>query len=220
MKIIIYKITCNKNNKVYIGQTSETLKKRFNRHMGYQKDEHDTKFYRAVRKYGKSAFSICEIDRATTQDELDEKEVYWIKHYDAVKKGYNSKESKGKCGGDTLTNHPNKRIISEKIRASKLGDKNPMRKNGGLKGIKNGMYGVKGKDNVNSRKCVSISVNNPSEVCFFNSIRELQKHHSVTTDTMVSFRCNGRTKSPYKGYYFKYYEDYIEGQSTIENTSI
>lgn len=40
----IYKITCKINNKVYIGQTIETLTQRFNRHMGYQKDEHDTKF--------------------------------------------------------------------------------------------------------------------------------------------------------------------------------
>ena len=26
--------------------------------MGYQKDEHDTKFYRAIRKYGKENFKI------------------------------------------------------------------------------------------------------------------------------------------------------------------
>lgn len=46
----IYKITCKVNNKVYIGQTTETVSKRFSRHMGYQKNDHDTKFYRAVRK--------------------------------------------------------------------------------------------------------------------------------------------------------------------------
>ena len=37
----------------YIWQTTESLDKRFKRNMGYQKDEHDTKFYRAIRKYGK-----------------------------------------------------------------------------------------------------------------------------------------------------------------------
>ena len=41
----VYKITCKVNNKIYIGQTIESLTQRFNRHMGYQKDEHDTKFY-------------------------------------------------------------------------------------------------------------------------------------------------------------------------------
>lgn len=71
--MIIYKITCIVNNKVYIGQTSETLKQRFSRHMGYQKEEHDTKFYRAVRKYGRNQFTIEQIDYAYNQDELDEK---------------------------------------------------------------------------------------------------------------------------------------------------
>ena len=82
--------------------------------MGYQKDEHDTKFYRAVRKYGTENFYIEEIDRATTQEELDEKELYWINKLDAVNNGYNTKSVKGKCGGDTLSNHPNKKAISEK----------------------------------------------------------------------------------------------------------
>ena len=187
--------------------------------MGYQKDEHDTKFYRAVRKYGIENFYIEQIDTANTQGELDEKELYWINKLDSVKIGYNSKAYKGKCGGDTLSNHPNKHIISEKIRQSKLGDKNPMRINGGLKGERNGMFGKRGKEHHNSKKCVSISVDNPKDIKFFDSIRELQKYHNVTTDTMVSLRCNGKTKSPYKGYYFKYYEDYIEGQQTIESIS-
>lgn len=215
----IYKITCKINNKVYIGQTTETLTQRFNRHMGYQKDEHDTKFYRAIRKYGKDNFYIELLEEVSNQKELDEREYYWICFYDSVKKGYNTKNSIGKCGGDTLSNHPNKEIISEKIRQSKLGDKNPMRINGGLKGERNGMFGKRGKEHHNSKKCVSISVDNPKDIEFFDSIRELQKYHNVTTDTMVSLRCNGKTKSPYKGYYFKYYEDYIEGQQTIESIS-
>ena len=69
------------NQKVYIGQTSETIEKRFARHMGYQKDEHDTKFYRAIRKYGKENFKIEAIDFADTQEELDQKEIYYIKLY-------------------------------------------------------------------------------------------------------------------------------------------
>lgn len=140
-KFIIYKITCKINNKIYIGQTTETLEQRFSRHIGYQKNEHDTKFYRAIRKYGIDNFYIEELDIAKNQSELDDKELFWINKLDAVNKGYNSKAVKGKCGGDTLSNHPNKEAISEKIRQSKLGDKNPMRIYGGLKGERNGMYG-------------------------------------------------------------------------------
>jgi group I intron endonuclease len=91
--LTIYKITCLVNQKVYIGQTSESIEKRFARHMGYQKDEHDTKFYRAIKKYGKENFQIEAIDSADTQDELDRKEVYYIHLYDSVKNGYNSKNS-------------------------------------------------------------------------------------------------------------------------------
>lgn len=98
--MIIYKITCKVNNKVYIGQTCEDINKRFRRHMGYQSLEHDTKFYRAVRKYGKENFYIEQIDSADTQEELDDKEIYWINYYDSAQNGYNTRTSKSKCGGE------------------------------------------------------------------------------------------------------------------------
>lgn len=219
MKILrIYKITCKVNNKLYIGQTNEPLKQRFKRHMGYQKDEKDTKFYRAVRKYGTENFYIEEIDVAETQEELDEKEIYWINYYDSVNSGYNSKNTKGKCGGDTLTNHPNIEEIKEKIRQSKMGDKNPMRINGGLKGERNGMYGKRGKETPSARECIAISVDG-SNIIPFDTLQDLQKHFDVTTLGMVSMRCSGKTKSPYKGYYFRYKEDYEKSLSTIERVS-
>ena len=201
---------------MYIGQTNETIEKRFKRHMGYQKDYYDTKFYRAVRKYGVDNFYIEEIDRAATQEELDEKELYWINKYESVLKGYNSKATKGKCGGDTLTNHPNKEEISEKIRQSKLGDKNPMRINGGLKGERNGMFGRTGCNSTTARKCVAISEDD-KEVLKFDTLSDMKNYFNVTTLGMVTVRCQGKTKSPYKGYYFMYYEDYIKSQSTIES---
>jgi len=137
----VYKITCKINNKVYIGQTYQTLHKRFTKHMSKPKEGIDTKFYRAIRKYGKDNFYIELIEEVETQEELDIREYYWINYYNSVEEGYNSKNSIGKCGGDTLSNHPNREEISNKISKSKLGDKNPMRINGGLKGEKNGMYG-------------------------------------------------------------------------------
>lgn len=195
------------------------MEKRFKRHIGYQKDEHDTKFYRAVNKYGGKMFYIEQIDSANTQEELDEKDIYWINKLDSITNGYNSKSSKGKCGGDTLSNHPNKKDISRKIRNSKLGDKNPMRKNGGLRGSRNGMFGRCGKDAPSSRRCVAISVLS-DDVIIFDTLSELKNYFQVTTLGMVSSRCIGRTKAAYKGYYFKYYEDYMESQSTIESVAL
>ena len=186
--------------------------------MGYQKNEHDTKFYRAINKYGVENFYIEQIDSADTQTQLDAKEIYWINKLDSIAKGYNTKSSKGKCGGDTLSNHPNKQQISDKIRNSKLGDKNPMRRNGGLRGIRNGMFGRYGKDAPSSRKCVAILALS-NQVIEFDTLSDLKNYFKVTTLGMVSSRCSGRTKSAYKGYYFKYYEDYMESQSTIESVA-
>ena len=59
MKGIIYKAT-SPSGKVYIGQTIKTLKKRKIEHFSraFNKNNlYNTKFYYAIRKYGKYAFS-------------------------------------------------------------------------------------------------------------------------------------------------------------------
>ena len=183
--------------------------------MGYQKDEHDTKFYRAIRKYGKENFKIESIDFANTQEELDQKEIYYINLYDSVKSGYNSKDSIGKCGGDTLSEHQNINEIKEKLRQSKLGDKNPMRIYGGLRGSRNGMYGKNGKLNPFAKRCKAISVDG-SDIKYFDTLTELKEYFNVTTLGMVTMRCRGKTKSPYNGYYFRYCEEDEKSQTTIE----
>ena len=217
--MIVYKITCLVNGKVYVGQTSEPIERRFKRHMGYQKYEHDTKFYRAVLKYGVENFTIEQIDTAESQNELDEKEVYWINYYDSVNKGYNTRSDRGKCGGDTLTNNPNLDEIRKKLSVSKLGDNNPMRILGGLKGSKNGMFGKRGKEVPSSRPCVAVSVSG-DDVKYFDCMTDLKNYFQVTTLGMISLRCSGKTKSPYKGYYFKYKDDYEKGLTTIESIAM
>ena len=181
--MIVYKITNIKNNKVYIGQTKETLKQRFSRHMGYQALEHDTKFYRAVRKYGKESFIIEQIDTAFNQDELDEKEVYWIRYYNAVEDGYNSNDHKGRVGGDTLSNHPNIKEISKKISDSKMGAKNPRAR------------GVIAKNILTN------------ETFKFGSACECARELGFPNHTCISKRGLGEIKIPYKG---KWLFEYID----------
>ena len=220
MQHIVYKIVCTVNNKVYIGQTNKTLEERLKRHFKASREERtkNVKFYRAIRKYGESNFNIFLIEEVNNQEELNEREFYWINKYNSVVEGYNSKASKGKCGGDTLTNHWNKEAISQKIRESKLGDKNPMRVNGGLRGERNGMYGKRGSEVASARKCASVN-KNTYEVKEFECLSHLKKYFNVTTLGMVSSRCAGKTKSDYNGWYFYYYEDYMKSQETIERVS-
>ena len=79
--MIIYKITNKLNNKIYIGQTVRDLQTRFDEHMRDQTS--NDYFHLAVRKYGKDAFLIEQIDTAETIEELNEKEIYWIKQYNS-----------------------------------------------------------------------------------------------------------------------------------------
>ena len=125
----IYKIINIQNNKVYIGQTIRPVKDRFNRHINDALNNIiDTHFARAIRKYGKENFQIEIIDTAQSQNELNEKERYWIQYYNSVKEGYNETDAISKCGGNTYQSKTEEEmeIIKEKIRQTKIGAKNPM----------------------------------------------------------------------------------------------
>lgn len=91
----IYRITCLVTGKVYIGQTTVTVKRRWKRHLQASVSE-DTKFYRAIRKYGEENFSVDKICflKAETKEELkellNEKEKHFIKIFNSKNRGYNS----------------------------------------------------------------------------------------------------------------------------------
>lgn len=91
---IIYKVTNKENNKVYIGQTIQTLQERKNKHYykARQKNDYNTHFINALRKYPENSFTWEIIDTANSQDELDDKEKEWITYYNSVEKGYNTKD--------------------------------------------------------------------------------------------------------------------------------
>ena len=125
----IYKITNIQNNKVYIGQTIRPIEQRFHRHLNDALNNIlDTHLARAIRKYGKDSFIIEEIDNAQTQDELNQKEQYWIRYYNSVKDGYNETDAISKCGGNTYQSKTKEEmeVIKDKIRQTKIGANNPM----------------------------------------------------------------------------------------------
>lgn len=112
--LIIYKATNLINGKVYIGQTINTLEYRKNQHFREAKSKrrNTVYFHNALNKYGYENFKFEEIDSANTQEELDEKERYWIKYYDSINKnkGYNL-DSGGHSGG--IKSEETKRKIGE-----------------------------------------------------------------------------------------------------------
>lgn len=86
----IYLITNDVNLKVYVGQTIQTLNKRFNGHCCYSKSDRSINMYikRAIHKYGRDKFHIQLIEECPVNI-LDEREKYWINFYDSYNTGYN-----------------------------------------------------------------------------------------------------------------------------------
>ena len=85
--MVIYKVTNLVNGKIYIGQTTEKNPiRRWWKHCYDNK----TMFDKAIKKYGQNNFKFEVIDLANSQDELNDKERYWISFYDCMApNGYN-----------------------------------------------------------------------------------------------------------------------------------
>lgn len=82
----IYKITNKINNKSYIGQ-SVNIPRRVRIHFWLKNN--DKPLYRAIEKYGQENF-VIEILEYCSKDNLNEKEIYYINHYNTlVPSGYN-----------------------------------------------------------------------------------------------------------------------------------
>lgn len=84
----IYKVTNNINGNVYVGQTKKTIHKRWCEHLN-NREKHDFAFYRALRKYPEEVFEVEKLEEVPNEM-LDDREMYWIKHYDSYDNGYNS----------------------------------------------------------------------------------------------------------------------------------
>jgi group I intron endonuclease len=99
--MIIYKITNNFNNKIYIGQDRNNNPSYF----GSGK-----KIQRAIKKYGKENFVKEILEECIDENHMNEREVYWISKYNSQdrKIGYNisngGKEGDRQIGQDIAKN--------------------------------------------------------------------------------------------------------------------
>ena len=77
--MIIYKITNKINGDFYIGQTIKSKEERFQKHKYNASYGSKTYLHRAMRKYGFDNFTIEEIENQVLLENLDEREIFWIK---------------------------------------------------------------------------------------------------------------------------------------------
>lgn len=89
----IYKITNKINGKVYIGQSiniENRWKEHKSRYLSTDEKAYKKPLYAAMRKYKIDNFIFSIVEICNEQD-LNEKEIYWIKYYNSInkEKGYN-----------------------------------------------------------------------------------------------------------------------------------
>lgn len=89
----IYKITNKINTHCYIGQSTD-IYNRFNCHHIYdyinpKSPNYNFQIYQAFRKYGLENFKVTILEECQP-NELDEREIYWIKYFNSFEYGYNA----------------------------------------------------------------------------------------------------------------------------------
>ena len=83
--MVIYKITNLLNGKIYIGQTKQPIEKRFLQH-----SKANSPLGQAMRQCGLENFIIEIIERCENQEQMNEREKFWIKVLNSlVPNGYN-----------------------------------------------------------------------------------------------------------------------------------
>jgi group I intron endonuclease len=172
MKGVIYCYHCIPTGKKYIGQTLYEARRKA-LHL-YQAKNDDTKFYRAVRKYGWENFIYGIVDKFDAVL-LNEKEVYYIDYYGTFKNGYNS----------TLGGHGAQgRVISEEEKEkskNRMIANNPMKNNETRNKVSKSLIGKKIPKEVID-KIINTRRTNPNG---WNS-KERNKKCSITMKTKIS----------------------------------
>lgn len=187
MSITIYMHRNKINGKVYIGQTSQSLSKRFgNNGNGYKTS---SKFYKAIQKYGWDNFDHIILYDNLTPEEADTLEKQLIQYYHATDDqfGYNlqsggtehhfqSEETKIKIG--------NANKISQK--GKKWSDQQHQKMAGRFTGKNNPFYGKHHSEQ--SRKLIS---EHRKGIATFTG-----KHHTEITKQQISEHRKGQGGKP------------------------
>lgn len=158
---VIYKIVNNIDGTIYVGQTIYDIGKRFREHKHASLTQ-KTYLYNAMRKYGVENFTIEQIDSANSLEELNNKEIYWIKELNSkAPYGYNIAE-----GGEGIKGFHHSKATRELLKLKSTGNTNACGKHKvSIEGRNNMSNAHKGKAScfknhtIESRQKLSISHN-------------------------------------------------------------
>lgn len=193
----IYLIQNDINDHVYVGQTRHSIDNRWKQHC-YASKRSDTILYRAMRKYGIEHFSITEIEQCDNSL-LDERERYWIKHYNSYGNGYNM--TLGGEGAHTVNyneifeHFQNNKNIYQTARELNVG-KTTVRRYVQDQNIE---YD---RDRSQPKKIVMIDPKTLQPLHHYNSIAEAANSHDSWQRETIRDAVSGRRLSAY-GYFWK-----------------
>jgi group I intron endonuclease len=117
---IIYLITNKVNGHKYVGQTTQSMNKRWQQHIIESNKMSQKPLHRAFRKYGVDKFVIKEIDECD-ESLLNQREEYWINHYNTFEsvEGYNATSGGERPSFNQETKDKLSKIASNRERTEK-----------------------------------------------------------------------------------------------------
>ena len=204
----IYKIVNDINDKVYIGKTEFNIEKRFKEHCkDSQKRYENRPLYKAMNKYGIEHFSIEKIEECNN---LEEREIYWIKYYNSFENGYNAT-----LGGDGKSYIDYNILIDLFLKGFNITE--IANKTGHDKGYISQILKEKGnisQENINiqsiksqEKQVIMLDKTTKQEIKRFKSVAEASQYcinNNLSKDTIkgisahISQCCNGVRKSAYR----------------------
>lgn len=206
--MIIYKIVNKINSKVYVGQTTQPLHRRIKDHAG----DHSgcLAINNAIKKYGLENFEISLIEECSSREELNKKEVYYIKNLNSLySNGYNLREG----GSQFKMTDLQKEKISKTLKEKKI--KPPSRLGTKISDEHKDAIGLASKTRKRDKKSIEkmllnrIKTNNREIICVndglqYKSITKASVYYGLSI-TMIWRICSG-LKSDHNGLIFKYLE--------------
>ena len=166
----IYRYTNKINNKVYIGQTRQSIEERAQgKGWGYKKCPH---FFSAIKHYGWENFECEILHDGLEREEADTLEKSYISYYrDELNLSYNIEDG-GKSKGEHRNSEEVKQMISESMKGKNAG-------------IKNGMYGKSGELSINSISVYEFS--NTTMVKKYSCVRECSEVLGIGSSLLSSY---------------------------------
>lgn len=172
------------NKKIYVGITSQTPSQRWGKNgIGYSKGQ--DKFYNAIKKYGWDNFNHIILYTHLTKDQAELLEQEYIKKYNSIENGYNSREG-GNISSPSLESRKRMSLAHiGKIHSQESKEKNSISN----KGKHNRKHTEEEKKKISEKKKKKVICLNNNMV--FSSIQEACQWCGLKNISSISKVCKG-----------------------------